>query len=211
MTRRSDVFSDKLVTVELEGQPHGGALKRSHAEDGPLIPEDEGTPYSESRQVSRINQLPAFMRSSLQRLAYEVAAELEPVDEIFARYGYDEDGALELAGNPDFKKLYEHAKTEINDYSGSFKIKCRTMAEILLQNSFEMATDPLCPASVRADLIKWTAKMAELEPKTSKDDVKGAGSGLTIAITFAGGQKEVVGTLPEITRQPLTIENGSDR
>jgi hypothetical protein len=162
--------------------------------------------YTDKRQEERIKKLPMFMRSSLQRLAYEVAAELEPLPAIFERYGYTQDQALALGDDAEFKAHYEHAVAELRDNAGSFRVKCRTMAEMLLENSFEMATDPECPASVRADLIKWTAKMAELEPKNGKDDVKGGGAGLTIAITFAGGQKEVVGT-----REPITIENGSDR
>jgi hypothetical protein len=41
---------------------------------------------------------------------------------------------------------------------------------------------------VRADLIKWTAKMAGLEPSDrEKGGGGGAGSGFNLYITFAGG------------------------
>lgn len=160
--------------------------------------------YADRRQEERLKNLPLFVRSSLQRLAYEIAAELEDPERVFERYGYTEEQALVLAEDPEFVTLYQHAVKELRDNAGSFRIKCRTMAEMLLENSYEMATDPDCPANVRADLIKWTAKMAELEPKTGKDEGgRGAGGGLTIAITFAGGQKEVIGA-----REPITIENG---
>ena len=67
----------------------------------------------------------------------------------------------------------------------SFKAKARAQAEDLLAHSYDLATDPLCSAAVRADLIKWTAKVAGLEP-TTKDTEKTGGGGLVLNISFAG-------------------------
>lgn len=124
------------------------------------------------------------------RLAYELALELDSPAAIFARYGYDTDGIRHLLSHATFKSTLQKYKEEIREGGVSFKLKAKIQAEDLLTHSYALAVDPQTPASVRADLIKWTAKVADLEPKQDKNAVQ-AGQGFQLNITFAGNQPTV--------------------
>ena len=59
--------------------------------------------------------------------------------------------------------------------------------------------------AVRADLIKWTAKMAGLEPsEKDKGMGGGTGAGFTLNITFAGGAQSPVAVTGR------TLEHGEE-
>jgi hypothetical protein len=152
----------------------------------PALAGDDPEPTIDSRQQHRIAGLPEIYRTTHERLACELALHLDDPVEVFRRYNYTPEQALELTQSPAFAALVARITAEVRESGLSFKQKARAQAEELLANSFEMATDPLCASSVRADLIKWTAKMAGYEPR-EKDDNK-TGGGLNLSITFAGQQ-----------------------
>lgn len=121
------------------------------------------------------------------RIAYELALGIEDANEIFARYGVPQDKAVKLLGNELFVKAIKDFKVQVQESGITFKLKAKIQAEDLLTHSYQIATDPDMPPAVRADMIKWTANVAELGPK--KDSTGGSGgAALTLAITFAGDQ-----------------------
>ena len=121
------------------------------------------------------------------RIAYELALELSSPSEVFTKYGVSLKDAAEWIKNPVFIGTLKRYKEEVTSGGISFKLKAKIQAEDLLTHSYILATDPEVPAAVRADLIKWTAKMAGLEPDTKGEKGgAGAGSGFTLNITFAG-------------------------
>lgn len=132
------------------------------------------------------------------KLAFEVALDIEELEVLFARYGLQGEEAVALAGSSVFAAKVREYKTEIVESGVSFRLKAKLQAEDLLTTSYHLARDPLVPAAVRADLIQWTAKMADLEP--AKKDPKGGGGGgapFQLNITFHGAAGPVAITSGE--------------
>lgn len=172
----------------------------SSPEDALTAPEQSLSETALTRQAERLRAAPALYQTKHERLAYELALRMEPAEEVFQRYGYDEAAALALMESPAFAGLLDRVAKDVQENGLSFKAKARAQAEDLLAHSYDLATDPLCSAAVRADLIKWTAKVAGLEP-TSKDTEKTGGGGLTLNISFAGQPAQAV-----IAHDAVTIE-----
>lgn len=128
---------------------------------------------------------PASELSFDPRIAYEIALGVDSPTAVFAKYGIAESHAVKLATNEAFGATLRKYKEEISASGISFKLKAKIQAEDLLTHSYLMATDPEVPPAVRADLIKWTARVAGLEPK-EKDNGAGGAGGFTLNISFAG-------------------------
>ncbi len=168
-----------------------------------LIPIDEQpSNTAASYQATRLDALPAVYKTAHERLACELALGMEEPGEIMARYGYDTDHALALLESPAFTVTCARVGKEVRESGLSFKLKARAQAEELLSHSFEMATDPLAAAAVRADLIKWTARVAGYEPKNGEGEAK-TGGGFNLTIQFAGQAPMQV-----MQHEPLTISQG---
>lgn len=146
---------------------------------------DGEKPYWQQRQETRLAAIPEIYKTRLEQLAYELALRMEDPRDTFKRHGYDEDASLRLIESPAFSQLLAKVEREVLEKGLSFSTKARVIAEDLLQHAYEMATDEFAPSSVRADLIKWFAKVAGLEPK-EKDGPKGAVGGFNLSITFSG-------------------------
>lgn len=159
--------------------------------------------YTEERQRQRLTEIPSLYRTNHERLACELALKMDSTEDVFARYGYDAAGAQELMESPAFTALLGRIGVEIRENGLSFRQKAKAIAEELLPVAMDIATDPLQSAAVRADLIKWAAKVAGHEPNP-KDTAPGAGAGFSLTLMFAGNAPEKV----VAGREPITIENG---
>ena len=155
----------------------------------------------DTRRTQRQALIPAIYKTQYERLAVELALGFDTPEAIFESYRMTPEQAFELLEQAAFQALLERVSKEVREAGVSFRMKARTIAEALLPEAFEMATDPLCSSAVRADLIKWAAKVAALEPREGKDEAK-QGGGLTLNITFAGeATKQIIHG-----REPITIE-----
>jgi len=154
------------------------------------------------RQTERLAALPAAYKAQYERLALELALKLDDSAVIFQRHGYTPEQALALLETKGFAALLEHTAQEVREKGLSFRAKARVMAEDLLQHGYEIATDDHASAAVRADLIQWMARVADLEPPKKDGKDTGAGGGLHLSITFAGQAPQTVTT----GREPITIE-----
>lgn len=164
---------------------------------------DEPTPMhvtAANRQEDRQSAIPALYKTTHERLACELALKMEEPESIFQRYGYDARQAGELMESPAFTVLLDRIGAEVRENGLSFRMKAKAISEELLPHAFDMATDPLCSSAVRADIIKWMAKVAGNEPAPAKGEVAGAG-GFTLAITFAGQAPQQIIS----GREPVTI------
>lgn len=182
------------ITTELEPQPHGGALKRSHDMTEPTV--SRAQQYENERMAT----VPALYKTTHERLAVELALRMEDPEVIFQRYGYTPEQADALMETASFTILLARIGKEIAENGLSFKAKIRAIAEDLLPTAHALATDALTSSSVRADIIKWAAKMAGHEPKEAKDDGR-SGGGLNLSITFAGQAPMKV-----VQNEPITLE-----
>ena len=166
--------------------------------------EEQLTPLTtnmDTRQAARMAGVPELYRKTHERLAVELALGMENAETVFAQYGYTQETALDLIESPAFIALLARVRKEVAESGLSFRSKAKAISEELLPYALIMATDPECSAAVRADLIKWSAKVGGNEPLPIKDDGK-TGGGLTLSITFAGSQPQTVISVDE----PLTIE-----
>lgn len=173
------------------------------------VPDQDGTMHPETpneREARRLaERMPEGYRPASgaeltfdPRIAYELALGVNSAEKVFEKYGMDELEASMLVANPAFAATVKKYQEEVLASGVSFKLKAKIQAEDLLTHSYLIATDPEAPMAVRADLIKWTARVAGLEPKEDKSS--GPAGGFTLAITFAGdrpAEKLVVGEVVE--------------
>lgn len=99
----------------------------------------------------------------------EIAMAEQPPKDICADYGYDKEAWDELRVNPRFRKEVADCRETLKEEGMSFKVKARLQSEELLKTSWHMIQSTETPASVRADLLKFTVRVAGLEPKNSVD------------------------------------------
>ncbi len=140
----------------------------------------------QSRQLERIAALPAAYKSQHERLAYELAMQRDEPEVIFQRHGYTVQQAQTLIATPEFSTVLDRVAKEVKANGLTYRAKARVMAEDLLQHGYEIATDELASAAVRADLIQWFTRVADLEPEKKDGKGTGTGGGLHLSITFAG-------------------------
>lgn len=166
--------------------------------------DDYAASPSSLRQAARLEDVPALYRQKHERLAIELALNVEDAETIFANYGYSPEQAAALVEQPAFLMLMQQAQKAVVEEGLGFRTKAKLMAGELLPYAHDIATDPLQSAAVRADLIKWVTKVADYEPKNMKEDGK-TGGGLTLNIQFSGqAPTQVISA----EHQPLIITQG---
>lgn len=75
--------------------------------------------------------------------------------------------------DPFFLKRVEDFRIQLREKGFTFKLKAQIQAEELLDTSWDIIhTQDVSPA-VKADLIKWTSKVAGFEPTGGKNDNTG--------------------------------------
>ena len=104
------------------------------------------------------------------RMLFEIALGIEGTEDILARYGVDLPTYERWVKLPAFSQRVEEYRIEARDKGLSFKQKAKVQAEDHLNTAYTLIHHPDCPFHVKADLIKWTAKMAELEPADAKNN-----------------------------------------
>ena len=103
-------------------------------------------------------------------MAFEIALALDPVPEIVARYDLTNEQFARIAALPAFKQQILAYRTEIKEKVLSFKEKAKVMAEDLLGMTYDLIYHPHTSNAVKADLIKWVAKMAGHEVPAQTGD-----------------------------------------
>lgn len=128
------------------------------------------------------------------RMLFEMALGIEGTEDILNRYGVDLDTYQKWIRIPAFIQRIEEYKVEAREKGLSFKQKAKVQAEDHLNTAYTLIHHPDCPFHVKADLIKWTAKMAELEPATGPGSMQGGNQPLLDAESIkkiADGELEV--------------------
>jgi hypothetical protein len=116
-------------------------------------------------------------------LPIEIALKTASMDEIRQAYGYDQAEWLALKDNKDFLADLAAAIQMVREEGMSFKLKARLQAEELLKTSWRLIHAPIdeVPSSVKADLIKATARWAGYD---AKDSAGASGNSLNIQINL---------------------------
>jgi len=134
------------------------------------------------------------------RLPYDIALNLYSEEELLEAHDLTPEQFTVLRGTPSFRKAVREAIEDIKTNGTGFKAKAKIQAEELLSRSWALihASNDDVPASVQADLIKWTAKVAGFEPKG--DAPTGNIGGISININLgAAHQPLTINTTPTIT------------
>jgi len=117
-------------------------------------------------------------------LPLELALNPTRMDVIRTAYGLSEDDFIDLMANPSFVSDLKAARELAKEEGMSFRLKARHQAEEMLKTSWALVHDRETPSSVRADLIKWTARVANLEPAKEQQNPLGNVGGLNIQINL---------------------------
>lgn len=100
-------------------------------------------------------------------LPLEVALKTAPLSQIQAEYGFSDEEWAALKHDPSFLADLAAAVDMLRKEGMSFKTKARLQAEELLKTSWRLIHAPAdeVPSSVKADLIKATARWAGYDNK----------------------------------------------
>lgn len=100
-------------------------------------------------------------------LPIEIALKTAPMGQIQAEYGYTNEEWAALKHDPAFLADLTVAVEMVRKEGMSFKLKARLQAEELLKTSWRLIHAPAdeVPSSVKADLIKSTARWAGYDNK----------------------------------------------
>jgi len=115
-------------------------------------------------------------------LPLEVALETAPVEQIKASYNLSDEDWIALWDTSRFRKEVREAKEALAEEGMSFKLKAGLQAEELLKTSWQMIHNASLPATVRADLLKFTVRAAGLDG--SKDQAANATAGVAMQINI---------------------------
>lgn len=115
-------------------------------------------------------------------LAIELALRVAPPQELKAEYGLSDDEWEALQRNPAFLTDLAAACDMVRKEGMSFKLKARLQAEELLKTSWRLIHAPSdqVPSSVKADLIKATARWAGYDNKEAAAGASAVGFSINI-------------------------------
>jgi len=117
-------------------------------------------------------------------LPVELALKTAPVETIYRAYGLTDAEFELLMASPAFVAAYKDAQALVKEEGMAFKLKAKMQAEEMLKVSWSMVHDRETPPSVRADLLKWTSRVAGFEPK-NVEQTGAAQQSLNIQINLA--------------------------
>ena len=101
---------------------------------------------------------------------------------LLKEYGFTPADLAAFSKEPLFEQRVRAYQTQLKERGFTFRLKAQVQAELLLDTSWGLIhNDDVSPA-VKADLIKWTSKVAGLEP--TKDSSGAGDSGVTITINM---------------------------
>lgn len=113
---------------------------------------------------------PAEIGAYPPTLPVEIALRVAPLKDICAAYGISRDEWLALKNDPVFQRDLTAAVELVKKDGMSFRLKAKLQSEELLKTSWRMihAKSDEVPASVRADLLKFTIRAAGLAEPAEK-------------------------------------------
>lgn len=123
---------------------------------------------------------------------YEVALDIEDVKTIAERHGIDHLVFETTLAQPQIRQRITQLKAELKSNGAIFRAQCAAVAEELLVEAYKKAVDPEAGFAVKMELLKYAAKLADLEPKQNQNIQAGPGFSVTINIPQVGTQPKRV-------------------
>lgn len=170
----------------LEGQPHGGALKRAAATIATSL-QQEGDQVRALRAYNEHarDHDPSMIAWS-PTLPIELALKTASPQELRVHYGYNDEEWDALRNNPTFINELTLACETVRKEGMSFKLKARLQAEELLTTQWRLIHAPTSevPAAVKQRAMETVFRMAGYDNKA--EGVVGGNSMLNIQINLGG-------------------------
>ena len=115
-------------------------------------------------------------------LPWELALRASSPQEVCKAYGVDAAEWSRLRADPIFQLAVRRAVDELKKDGMTFKLKAHLQSEAYLKTSWDMCQEPhsVVPPAVKADLIKYTMRVAGLD--ASKDQVGGTNAKVGTAL-----------------------------
>jgi hypothetical protein len=88
-------------------------------------------------------------------------------------------------------------RAELKSNGAIFRAQCAAVAEELLVETYKRAMDPESGFAVKMELLKYAAKLADLEPKPQQNTFQGTGFSITINIPQVGNTIDVTPETPK--------------
>ena len=139
---------------------------------------------------NNLSVLDAGPASDPARLTWPVTLPLEialgvPLDDVRAIYSIDDETWENFKYNEIFRKEILAYQEKLTEGGYSYKTKAQVQAEGLLLTSWNLIHDKDTPAAVKADLIKFTARLAGYDSQQKNNALDaGSASGFTININM---------------------------
>lgn len=117
------------------------------------------------------------------RFALDLAMNLEgsgdDLPTLLQEYRITTDELVEFTQDPLFDRRVQEFRVQLREKGLTFRLKAKAQAELLLETSYDLIHQQDVSPAVKADLIKWTAKMAGFDVQEKNN---GADNGVTINI-----------------------------
>ena len=119
-------------------------------------------------------------------LPVELALRTASVQDICESYGISAAEWKVMRTDPALIEAVREAASMLKTEGVSFKIKAQLQAEELLRTSWTLIHDDNTPPNVKADLIKFTIRVAGRDPTANRADSLNGVRGLQINIDLGG-------------------------
>lgn len=126
--------------------------------------------------------VPSVPANWLQELAYDIALEYHPPDELQIKYGLNEEDFKRVCDAPPIKHAVASYKRMIDEETTQARLKTKRLASALIEEIATMALDRSLDPSVRLRAIENVCKYAELEKPARQDDASANQAPFTINI-----------------------------
>lgn len=101
------------------------------------------------------------------RFALDLAMSLEgsgdKIPALLESYGYTQDDLHAFTKDPLFEKRVRELQAQLKENGLTFRLKAKAQAELLLDTAWDLIHHPDTTPPVKADMIKWTTKVAGLD------------------------------------------------
>ena len=118
----------------------------------------------------------------MQELAYDVALEYHPPEELQLKYSLSPDEYESLTHAPPFKRAVSAYKRLIDEDAKQARLKVKRLASVLVEEVARIALDPSQEPAIRLRAIENICRYAELEKPTQANNEQATASPFTINI-----------------------------
>jgi len=114
--------------------------------------------------------VPAQPSNWLQELAYDIALEYHPPDELQDKYALAQDDYERVCNSVPVKRAVASYKRMIDEETAQARLKTKRLASMLIEEVGAIAMDRTLDPAIRLRAIEDVCKYAELEKPAKADD-----------------------------------------